>query len=154
MLTVTGTEQLRKLAADLAAAGDGGRRFRARLRRNVVAATAPIEQEARQGWSGYGALGADLSAAVGTRVQSSTRVVGVSVRIRGSRMPQGKESLPPLTEGLRAWRHPLFGNKEHWYSQAARPELGPAVKRDLPHVQAGVIAAVEETAAALEGGSA
>lgn len=154
MLEVTGANQLRQVGRDLSAAGLGGRRFRTRLRRNIVATTAPIQTEARAGFGGYGKLGADLAAATRTRVRASGANPSVSVLIDAAKMPPEKQGLPPLVEGFRPWRHPLWGNTAHWYSQSARPELGPAVKRHLPAVQAGVLTAVDETAAALARGSA
>lgn len=154
-LEITGVNELRKLAADLSAAGSRGRRFRSRLRRNIVITTAPITSEAQAGWSGgYGALGAALAAATRTRVRTSSRGVGVSVIVDAGKMPPNQLALPVLVEGLRAWRHPRWGDRNHWYPQDARPELGPAVRHHIPGVQAGVIAAVEQTAEALARGSA
>lgn len=150
-LRVTGGEQLAAVGRDLAAAGP---KFRYRLRRNIVVAASPITSEAKSGYSGYCALGGALAAATTTSVRTTGRSVGVTVRVNASRLPEGKQGLPPLVEGFVDWRHPLFGNRDHWYAQNARPELKPAVDRHLPAVQVGVIAAVEETARALALGGA
>ena len=139
-----GVAQLRAVGRDLRAAP---RFMRSRLRRNLVVATAPITSEAKSAWSGgYGRLGADLAAATRTSVRTAGRSVGVSVRTDGSKLPEGKQGLPPLVEGFYPWRHPLFGNQSHFYPQKPHPELGPAVKRHMPGVTAGVVSAVEETA--------
>lgn len=149
-LGFAGTQQLRALASDLAREGNGGRRFRGRLRRAVVGSTAPIVTEAQQGWrGGYGVLGSELAAATRTRVRLSQRAVGVAVMVDGSKLPAGKQGLPPLVEGRVAWRHPLFGDTGHWYGQDPHPELGPAVARHAPHITAEVITAVEQTVAAI-----
>lgn len=151
-LAITGAEQLRQVGVELRAAPI---RMRVRLRRNIAVAAAPITSEAKAEWSGtYGHLGAALAAATKLRVRSAGRLVGVSVLVDGGSMPEGKQGLPPLVEGLRGWRKPLFGNKDYWYSQDPHPELGAAVERHLPGVQAGVIEAVSETALALARGSA
>lgn len=150
-VAVTGAEQLAAVGKELRAAPAV---LRSRLRRNITVATAPIESETRSGYAGYGHLGAALAAATRTSVRSLGRSVGVSVKVDGSRMPEGKQGLPPLVEGIGRWRKPLFGNREHWYEQAPRPELTPAVERHLPGVQAGVLAAVDETARALAAGGA
>lgn len=48
-----------------------------------------------------------------------------AVRVRGT--------LGPLYErggkgrGSTEWRHPLFGDRDHWYTQHARPFLAPAI---------------------------
>lgn len=151
-LGITGAEQLRDVGVKLRAAPA---RMRGRMRREIVTAAAPITTEAKSAWSGgYGHLGDALAAATRTQVRTSGRSVGVTVRTDGSRLPEGKQGLPPLVEGFREWRHPRWGDKSHWYDQAPRPELGPAVKRHIPGVQVGVIRAVEETAQALARGSA
>lgn len=151
-IRVTGAEQLRDVGVKLRAAPP---RLRSRLRRNIVSAASPITGEAKQAWQGgYGHLGAALAAATRTQVRTGGRFVGVAVRTDGSRMPEGQQTLVPLVEGLRGWRHPRFGDREHWYDQAPRPELGPAVKRHTPAVTAGVLHAVDETAQALARGSA
>jgi hypothetical protein len=150
-LAVTGADQLADVGRKLSAAGP---RLRARMRRNIIIATAPITSEAKSGWQGYGHLGAALAAATTTSVRTAGRSVGVSVQVRGDRLPEGKQGLPPLVEGLAPWKHPLWGNRSHWYAQAPRPELTPAFDRHLPGVQVGVIEAVDETTRALAIGSA
>lgn len=151
-LAITGAEQLRQVGVELRAAPV---RMRARLRRNIVVASAPITSEAKAGWSGsYGSFGADLAAATKLRVRSAGRLAGVSVLVQGSSLPEGKQGLPPQVEGLQRWRHPLFGNRDYFYGQDPHPELGPAVERHLPGVQVAVIEAVEETAVALARGAA
>lgn len=147
---VEGAEQLAKAGRDLKVAPVV---LRSRMRRNIVAATAPITSEAKSGYGGYGHLGEALAAATKTSVRSAGRNVGVSVKVSGSALPEGKQGLAPLVEGFGVWRHPLFG-LDHWYEQAPHPELKPAVERHLPEVQAGVLAAVDETARALAAGGA
>jgi hypothetical protein len=44
-------------------------------------------------------------------VRTAGRSVGVSVQVsRRSKLPEGKQGLPPLVEGLAPWKHPLFGD--------------------------------------------
>jgi hypothetical protein len=42
---------------------------------------------------------------------------------------------PVLLEGPKPFRHPLFGNKKHWYSQNAKPYLAPAGLKKGPEAQ-------------------
>lgn len=149
-IAVTGVAQMRQVGLDLRAAPA---RMRSRMRREIVGATSPITAEARVGFGGYGGLGADLAAATTTRVRTAGRAVGVSVLIDAKKLPADKQGLPPLVEGLQPWRHPRWGQLP-WYSQDARPELGPAVEHHLPGVEVAVITAVEQTAQALARGSA
>lgn len=147
MPSIEGVSELRAVGVQLRAAPA---RMRARMRRRMVTATAPITSEAKAGY-GSGPLGSELGGATRLRVATTGKGVGVSVGVYGARMGDGKESLPPLVEGLRPWRHPRWG-KPPWYSQAARPELGPAVQRHLPGVELAVVEAVSETADELAAG--
>lgn len=42
------------------------------------------------------------------------------------------------------FRHPLFGDREHWYSQAARPFLAPALAAKNEQAGRLIAAAVDE----------
>jgi hypothetical protein len=149
-LGIEGAAQLRALGPELRAAPKA---MRSRLRRNIVAEASVITSEAKSGYQDtYGGLGAALASATGTSVITSGPRTGVAVRVRGARLPAGKQGLPPLVEGLQRWRHPLFGDTEHWYDQDPHPELALAVHRHLPGVRRGVISAVDETALALAHG--
>lgn len=149
MPVVEGVEQLAAVGRSLRRAPA---RLRSNMRREIIIATAPITVEAKAGYGGYGALGQSLAAATSTSVRSAGRSVGVSVKVSGAKLPEGKQGLAPLVEGLAGWRHPLFGNDSHWYEQAPRPELVPAFEHHIPGVQAGVLRAVEQTAIAIAAG--
>ena len=42
-----------------------------------------------------------------------------------------------------SFRHPLFGNRDHWYSQAAQPFLFPAFEARQPQLVSGIIGALD-----------
>jgi hypothetical protein len=48
-------------------------------------------------------------------------VAKVGIEVNSSRMPDGQMSLPLGMEGAKRWRHPLFGDREHWYTQMPHP---------------------------------
>jgi hypothetical protein len=44
--------------------------------------------------------------------------------VDGRRMPNHMKKIPEYWEGVAPrWRHPLFGNREHWYDQSPRPSF-------------------------------
>lgn len=47
--------------------------------------------------------------------------------------------------GRGTFRHPLFGNTEHWYNQAARPFLAPARDNNLERISELLSEAVKTT---------
>lgn len=150
-LGIRGGEKLRALGPELRAAGP---KVRGRLRKGLTASAVPITSEAKSGYRAtYGQFGEELAAAITTKAITAGSKVGVSVRIAGAKLPEGKQGLPPLVEGLQAgWRHPLFGDPQHWYGQDPHPELALAVHRHLPGVQIAAVAAVDATAAELAHG--
>lgn len=67
-------------------------------------------------------------------------VVIVGVEMDPRKMPSGQYSLPLGMQGVKRWRHPLFGDDEHWYTQGNAPHeyfygamqpLGPASRRAI-----------------------
>lgn len=62
-----------------------------------------------------------IAACVETWSSISPDVVKVGIEINSSRMPDGEKSLPLGMEGRKVWRHPLFGDREHWYTQMPHP---------------------------------
>ena len=52
----------------------------------------------------------------------------VGVWMRPEAMPTGQFALPAYMEGKKApWTHPLFGDRDKWYGQSARPYFYPVI---------------------------
>jgi hypothetical protein len=68
-------------------------------------------------------------------------------------MPAGQETLPGYMEGRGRWRHPVYGDTAVWVPQDPHPYFESAVNEHLPAVEAGVMAAVDETATQLSRGT-
>jgi hypothetical protein len=84
-----------------------------------------------------------------TRIARSIRVkrrlTTVKVFAGGDEAP---EAAPIEHGGLGGmFRHPLFGDKDHWYPQQAYPFLTPAADSSLPEVEAAVMVAVDSAIA-------
>jgi hypothetical protein len=158
-LEVTGEDQLRRLARDLRAQGPTGKLLRKRLRRRIIAAGKPMVRSAKENAHNIPAKGSrstglrdDLARATRMRVGLAARTSSVRVETTGKKMPSGKKALPKDMEGSQRWRHPVFGDRDVWVTQPPHPYFYRAVKEHLPEVRAGVMKAVEQTAAELERG--
>jgi hypothetical protein len=49
------------------------------------------------------------------------------------------------------FRHPLFGNRRHWYDQRARPFIRPAIEGHLDEVASDIAQAVANTIGEIRG---
>lgn len=165
-LRITGAEQLRKLSADLSAAGLQGKRLRARMGRNMRVTSRPVVAEVKANLrtipttgSKHTGLRRALANATRARVRTGGRLLGVSIIVDGKKMPPGQQGLPPRMEGeerLRdiRWRHPVYGNTTVWVQQASHPTVWPTVEKKLPAFRGALVDAITETAEALERGGA
>lgn len=112
--------QLRKLAKDLKDAGE--KDLRKALYRNLTLAARPLLEDAkREGGAttphSGGAADRLLAAKFSARALLGMRNPGVKLRAIDS---SGKSiDLRSLDRGR--LRHPLFGNREHWYNTAVTP---------------------------------
>lgn len=54
----------------------------------------------------------------------STRGGDVRIRVKTNRtvLPENQRTLIAYSNSRRGWRHPLFGDRDHWYGQKAFPE--------------------------------
>jgi hypothetical protein len=139
--SVTGADQLDALSRSLKAAGN--KELPKAMRKRLTAATKPIVQEIRAAAleipsegrhssahdsrsamskrGNSGSLRAALARGVQSKVTTSGRDTSVGIKLNASKLPADQRELPKLVEGLKPWRHPLYGDKEHWYPQAAHP---------------------------------
>lgn len=108
------------------------KRFRAKLR--GIARAVAADAKGRAGWS---------------RRIPSTITYGATNKALYVRVKENANAPhATLYEGRRRWRHPLFGDREHWYTQQGRPFLRPAADAAQPQVlaeaQRAVAAAKQE----------
>jgi hypothetical protein len=156
-IEVKGTEEFRKLARDLRAAGDGRltRRMSARMQRAAV----PLLGSARNNALGIAAegpgTGLRASTAAATRIAVVTRpnAAGVTLRTVGSRMPPSQRNLPPGMNRGRV-RHPVRGNRRVWVTQLFTPAgwFDRAAKADGPPVREAAGDALNEIIAEVANG--
>lgn len=95
----------------------------------------PVVQAVKANYAGGKHLRPALRKATRMEVRTAGKLTGVRVRVDGRRMPSGMGSLPAMHEGVERWRHPVFGNRDVWVSQAPRPSFYQTVQRFEPQVQ-------------------
>lgn len=114
------SEAIGQLASDLYKMGIAGRR---NLQGRMAALAGPLlaDAQSRASWSHRipGAMSVK-----GTTDTTRGRV-GVQLRVSVAAAPHAR-AYEGLTGG-NSFRHPLYGNREHWFTQRARPYAMPAV---------------------------
>ncbi len=73
---------------------------------------------------------------------SFSRNPGVTVSARQKNAPHARP-FEGIT-GRGSWRHPVFGNRDVWVSQSARPFLRPALDGERQHIAFQMEKAIEE----------
>lgn len=88
-------------------------------------------------------LRAALAAGTSLRITARARGGTVTIATDARSLPAAKA---PMVRAYnkRSFRHPLFGDKEHWYAQSGRPYFGPVILRHEETLRAAVEAALEE----------
>lgn len=76
----------------------------------------------------YGGLRQAVASA--TRLRSLAR--GVTIEVDRSRFPEGWSNIAQDLESTKGWRHPLFGDRKHWYAERGGPTFYPACRRNAP----------------------
>lgn len=127
ILQVRGGEDLRRISRQLRHVGNG-REIRRRFVRELRAAARPLVPAVRASIAAIPArsgrhtgLRRRLQAATRLRIRTAGRDASVAVLVDPDRMPSGEKALPKLMEGLRRWRHPVFGDRETWVTQQPHP---------------------------------
>lgn len=75
------------------------------------------------------------------------RGVTVAMRISGAKSKGAGPAFESIS-GKPTFRHPLFGDRDHWYTQAARPFLKPALDRKARDAERQIADVVEKAARA------
>ncbi|MBI1757976.1 MAG: hypothetical protein HYR62_01890 [Actinobacteria bacterium] len=138
---ITGADQLATVAKSLKDAGN--RDLRRELFRSIQRATKPlkaeVKAEALRVLPNRGGLARMVSRSRLTTKTRTGRSPGVTI------VATGKIDIGSLDRGR--LRHPLFGDREHWYQQEVRPHwFTGAIDRDIDHVQAELLAAIDAVA--------
>lgn len=155
-----GAQAFQILARHLKDAGEGG--LRRELSAGIRDAAQPVLTQIRGELPGYmpdryaTTLDADLKLSVSQRI-GGTATAGIQIRataptVTGSLSPRARRSLTGrklkrLEAGLLT--HPLFGDREHWYTQTGGMKPGfftGPVERSAPQMRDAVLAAMRRVA--------
>jgi hypothetical protein len=166
---ITGAQQLEDLQKRLKVAGD--KELGKSMRKHLTAATKPVVKDVRaavlatpsKGASGGGrsardtgkrknggGLRAAIARGVRSKITTSGKNTSVSVKVDASKLPADQRELPKYMEGLKPWRHPLFGDTEHWYPQASHPFFFKTVRAHEHQVQDEVKQVLTDVAKQIE----
>ena len=149
------SRELTTLALLLRQTADG-KRMLARLRRELRREAAPAVEAARRAAlslpskrvnaaRGRVSLRAALAKATRSRLTLGKTRAGLVIEVSQRAMPEGMKSLPVYVEGLRRWRHPVYG-QDVWVRQDPMPFFYDAVRpyeNRLPDAGRRIIAEVE-----------
>lgn len=128
--------------------------MRRKLNKGLKEAVRPTllkTQLAAQQFPATGSHHTGLRNAVARSLAISASRGNVRISVRRGKMPEGKENLPNRMEGIGGkWRHPLFGDTEHWYAQPQHPWFYPTVKGDLEEVRMKISKVTDDIAKELE----
>lgn len=130
-----------------------GRPMQRKLHDGLVRAVRPAVPAVRRAARSIPAEGAkhtglrdEIADATRLSVRTIGPTAGVVIQVKWQRMSEGKEELPYLMEGLARWRHPLFGNKNHWYSQVPHPYFYSTIEHQIPRIQGDIGRLLDEIA--------
>lgn len=88
------------------------------------------------------------TAAVSTSAKSG---VNATWRVRASKMANSQRKLPKYFNRDKGWRHPLFGDKQHWYAQRGVPYFDAVINHHRDDLEKAVIEAMQVVADELTG---
>ena len=149
---VMGAESLSRLARDLKAAGE--RDLRRELLKGVQRAAKPAKEAAKKAaleeLPDVGGLAAEIAGSKFSAKTNTGRNPSVRITAKGRPNRSGREhDLRSLDRGR--LRHPLYGNRGHWYNQAVKPDwFTEAMKKQAPEVRKEIVAAIDAVARKLE----
>jgi hypothetical protein len=149
-LRVTGTEKLAETGKALRQAGLQGKGLRRELYKSVNRATKPLKQEAkaeaRKVLPKRGKLNQLVSRSnLSTKTKLTGSQVGVKITAKKT------EHIDRIDQG--SVRHPLFGNRRHWYGQKVREGwFTRPMERGATRTGREILKAVDKTIKQIEKG--
>lgn len=75
---------------------------------------------------------------------ANSKRVGVVIKSSGSGLPEVQKKLVRRWNRSGGFRHPLFGDKDHWYPQKGRPYWGSVLSKKQPELARKVRQAMDE----------
>lgn len=152
MATVTGggREELKRLALELKGADKS---LRDNLRKQFREASKPVVEATRNAILASpskhdGTLREEAAKTVSAQVLMSSRQVQLNIVSRGSRMPEGKQTLNGYLNDSARWKHPVYGHRKTWVHQNSHAKgwFTDTISGQEADLRRAAEAALEETA--------
>jgi hypothetical protein len=144
--------QLRELAAHLKSLEDGKalrRDLAKRLRQAAKPVVPKIKASIRSMPSQGRGSGPSMRAAIAKRISlrarvTSGRTAGIKL-VAGKPLLRGFENAPKRFNRKSAFRHPVFGNREHWVEQRGKPGwFDDVIAENRPHFRKAVVDTLDD----------
>ncbi|MEU1736462.1 HK97 gp10 family phage protein [Streptosporangium sp. NPDC020145] len=133
----SGTDDLRRLVRDLG-------KLPAEVRKELRPVLRKAGTRARTRAKANASWSRRIPGAIRLSVSFTKRRPGVALRVDGRRAPNARPLENLGKQGT--FRHPLFGDRERWVSQRARPFLFSAAQAEWRPINAEIAAAVSTAA--------
>lgn len=148
-IRIEGIEKLEKLGRDLKEAGD--KELRREMLKTGQAIGKPVKENIRK--HALSDLprkgGLNVWVAKNAKTQTQVRLSGRNLGVRFRTKFKGSSDVAAINAG--EVRHPLFGNKDHWYATKVTPGFAYRALDELaPEVRKQFLALVDDIAAKLE----
>ncbi|MEW2300280.1 hypothetical protein AB0958_09895 [Streptomyces sp. NPDC006655] len=150
-MTMRTGRDLKRISRELRAMDD--KEIKKRFRKELRAAAAPMVPAVRaairqipskRGYSADG-LRARMAAATKLEVRTVGKDAGVRIRVDGRKMPDKQKALQSYMEGLKRWRHPVFGS-DVWVQQKPHPYFFRTVDPMGARTRVKVITVIDQVA--------
>lgn len=128
-------------AAEFVLLAEQFRRVPEGMRRSLARRLRPVGERALATARRKAAWSTRIPSAIGLRLRFTGKGAGLSLVVDHKAAPHARPY-----EGLlsRVFRHPLFGNRDFWFSQDARPFVWPAVLDTQQEIASEVDEAIDE----------
>lgn len=126
-VTITDNGDLKAAAKAIRRAANA-QELRKEFTQGIRAEMRPVVAAVKAAYGGGKHLRPALQRATRMELRTAGRRAGARVRVDGRKMPDGMRSLPSMYEGETRWRHPVFGNRDNWVSQAPHPTFYATVR--------------------------
>lgn len=146
-------QALQSLARALSAEADG-KKLRRELAKKLREALEPAKQDIRAELMGMGVrrhgnppLRTNVLKNMKAQARLSGRRTGARISIKKTPDIRGFANAPKRLNRKKGWRHPVFGDREHWVAQIGKPEyFDRPLHENRDQYRKAVLAAMEEMA--------
>lgn len=83
-------------------------------------------------------------------VKTGSKTARVRIEVNAAKLPEDQRSLPRHLDNPKGWRHPLFGNRERWFTQKGQPWFRVTIERHLPKIRDDIQQALDDIANKIE----